>query len=114
MCANERRNERLLLHVVLASIDVLQPQKLLRAVEGVRGKGRWAHLLGSRPTGKKAQKPSDQHWNRIKSTIRVDSQQKPDKVYVRLATDTDVSCESQSPKKQTPAASACLANLQLK
>lgn len=50
MCTNEYRNEHLLLHVILLRIDMLQPQKLLRAVQGVRGKGRLGHLWGSRPT----------------------------------------------------------------
>lgn len=57
MCTNEHRNEHLLLHVILLSIDMLQPENLLRAVQGVRGKGRLGHLLGSRPTKKHANKP---------------------------------------------------------
>ena len=36
--------EYLLLHVILASIHVLQPEQLLRAVEGVGGEG-WVGYL---------------------------------------------------------------------
>ena len=38
-----------LLHVVLSGVDVLQPQELLRAVQGVRGEGRRGHVPRALP-----------------------------------------------------------------
>ena len=38
-----------LLHVVLPGVDVLQPQELLRAVQGVRGEGGLGHVPRARP-----------------------------------------------------------------